>query len=637
MITNKLILKYCPNFDRIINLDYYEDDAVTERLIHIYEKFIFSSNIENEEDIKLFLSGLSENDKASLDLSGLEDFIDDDLGFGDVVLGLGADIFTFGLSLIEGPAKLVEGIADGTQIFLSGICTPFTLGADYLFGTELTLKMWEDTKAVVSDKKVQSTFDSFYEDTTFGRAIKAKAFGFDMVRGIGSGIGYTAGLIGLTTLTCGLLSGPAITSSGACGIGNIMTNGIANMGLGKLALAGGLSGFSTGTEEAWSDNAGILEGLVYGATSGAWDAAQWAAGGKINKMFLGANNIFAAAGGRVGLDMLDSAAEGFVLPGLKMIYRDYGQGNFADNYRASFEQSGGMSNVFMHGAIGATGSLIGEVTNVRKLFNSGVEPDSDLDIDQKEFADSLFKQAKDDLNKKMDEIKAQNVVYDAKVNGSLSDGGEQPVIISSEKVEVSENNNMLEKGEVSQKRSTQELSKGSTTMTSDVSSSSNARVDKSSMVESSGSTGKVASSSNVMVNKPSTIESSASTGKVMVESIPKQNQSNIEAKSGADVSSGKQVKNSSQQNIQNVPSMSNERTSLLKEENEKLSGMLSDHQKKMSDILEKKGSKNLADRMKSLEKDYSRDLEILKKDKSKGDSTDAFDYLMADVFGRMLR
>jgi len=237
----------------------------------------------------------------------------------------------------------------------------------------------------------------------------------------------------------------------------------------------------------------------------------------------------------------------------------------------------------------------------------------------------------------MDEIKAQNVVYDAKVNWSLSDGGEQPVIISSEKVEVSENNNMLEKGEVSQKRSTQELSKGSTTMTSDVSSSSNARVDKSSMVESSGSTGKVASSSNVMVNKPSTIESSASTGKVMVESIPKQNQSNIEAKSGADVSSGKQVKNSSQQNIQNVPSMSNERTSLLKEENEKLSGMLSDHQKKMSDILEKKGSKNLADRMKSLEKDYSRYLEILKKDKSKGDSTDAFDYLMADVFGRMLR
>lgn len=51
--TNKYILKYCPNFNRIINLDYYEDDAVTERLIRIYEKFIFSTNIESEEDIRL--------------------------------------------------------------------------------------------------------------------------------------------------------------------------------------------------------------------------------------------------------------------------------------------------------------------------------------------------------------------------------------------------------------------------------------------------------------------------------------------------------------------------------------------------------------------------------------------------------
>lgn len=48
-----MILKYCPNFNRIINLDYYEDDAVTEKLIGIYEKFIFSSDIDNDEDIAL--------------------------------------------------------------------------------------------------------------------------------------------------------------------------------------------------------------------------------------------------------------------------------------------------------------------------------------------------------------------------------------------------------------------------------------------------------------------------------------------------------------------------------------------------------------------------------------------------------
>lgn len=50
---NKEVLKFCPNFDRIINLDYYEDDVITGKLIQIYEKFIFSSNIEDETDAYL--------------------------------------------------------------------------------------------------------------------------------------------------------------------------------------------------------------------------------------------------------------------------------------------------------------------------------------------------------------------------------------------------------------------------------------------------------------------------------------------------------------------------------------------------------------------------------------------------------
>lgn len=49
---NKAVLKYCPNFERIINFDYYEDDVVTERLIHIYENYIFKADIELEEEIK---------------------------------------------------------------------------------------------------------------------------------------------------------------------------------------------------------------------------------------------------------------------------------------------------------------------------------------------------------------------------------------------------------------------------------------------------------------------------------------------------------------------------------------------------------------------------------------------------------
>lgn len=53
MNKNKIILKYCPNFYRIINFEYFEDDYLSERLINIYEEFIFNIDIANEQDIKI--------------------------------------------------------------------------------------------------------------------------------------------------------------------------------------------------------------------------------------------------------------------------------------------------------------------------------------------------------------------------------------------------------------------------------------------------------------------------------------------------------------------------------------------------------------------------------------------------------
>ena len=44
MNKNKQILKYCPNFYKIINFDFFEDDHFTEKLIAIYEES------DNEED-----------------------------------------------------------------------------------------------------------------------------------------------------------------------------------------------------------------------------------------------------------------------------------------------------------------------------------------------------------------------------------------------------------------------------------------------------------------------------------------------------------------------------------------------------------------------------------------------------------
>ena len=52
MDKNKEALKYCPHFYSIINFEYYSDDMVSGRLIKIYKKYIFNTNINNTESIE---------------------------------------------------------------------------------------------------------------------------------------------------------------------------------------------------------------------------------------------------------------------------------------------------------------------------------------------------------------------------------------------------------------------------------------------------------------------------------------------------------------------------------------------------------------------------------------------------------
>ena len=53
MEKNKLVLDICPNFYRIINFEYFEEDSVTEKLIKIYEEFIFKADLDNREEINM--------------------------------------------------------------------------------------------------------------------------------------------------------------------------------------------------------------------------------------------------------------------------------------------------------------------------------------------------------------------------------------------------------------------------------------------------------------------------------------------------------------------------------------------------------------------------------------------------------
>ena len=52
MDKSKQIIENCPNFYKIVNFDYFEDDNFTASLIKIYRTFIFSVDPLNEVDLK---------------------------------------------------------------------------------------------------------------------------------------------------------------------------------------------------------------------------------------------------------------------------------------------------------------------------------------------------------------------------------------------------------------------------------------------------------------------------------------------------------------------------------------------------------------------------------------------------------
>jgi hypothetical protein len=51
MDKNKEVLKHCPHFYTIINFEYYSDDIVSEKLIDIYEKYIFNVDITEIDNV----------------------------------------------------------------------------------------------------------------------------------------------------------------------------------------------------------------------------------------------------------------------------------------------------------------------------------------------------------------------------------------------------------------------------------------------------------------------------------------------------------------------------------------------------------------------------------------------------------
>ena len=338
-------------------------DQLVQNVREMQIKVLAFSQDKNE--INAFLDTLDRLDYKNLDLSAIDDYISFGRKAKLFASGILADVGAAGLGVVEGVGEFLETGADLLDMGATAIFSVFTLGYDVITGENTTEKMWEETKARVSEKKVESAFNRFYNETELGQAIKNNAYGFETVRSIGKGIGYSAGIIALNVFTGGLASGAGILSAGSVGVG-------------QLAATAGAMAISSGSEEAWADGATLGEGLVYGLANGAWESAQWAIGAKIGQ--IGgwgdkiATNVLKSAGKgsltRIGLDTVDSGLEGFVQPALTMIYKDYEGETFAEKYNKAFETSGGWKNVLTQASLGGLMSSAGERMDARKLLKS---------------------------------------------------------------------------------------------------------------------------------------------------------------------------------------------------------------------------------------------------------------------------
>ena len=49
---NLEIIKHCPHFYTIINFEFYSDDVISEKLIDVYQNYIFTIDLNNRDEIE---------------------------------------------------------------------------------------------------------------------------------------------------------------------------------------------------------------------------------------------------------------------------------------------------------------------------------------------------------------------------------------------------------------------------------------------------------------------------------------------------------------------------------------------------------------------------------------------------------
>ncbi len=308
------------------------------------------------------------------------------------VKATGATVFT---GIAKGVIKTGEDLRDGLEMLggaiVNGGIAVVDLAAYAIGKTDANNLRTDKFMKKLSDHVKEDYASEMIEDietnTGYSKIAnyeKENAYGYETVIGFSEGIGNVAGTMALSAVGAGVVS----KFTKATTVATALDSGVkATKAFTQASTAiSFVSGTGRGSQEAYQNGASATSGLIYGLGSGAWEGLQWYTGSKIanynlteskigkkviSKSITSGKKQLINSGARIVLDSVDGAAEGFVQPGLKKIYDKR-------TYKELYEESGGLQNVIMQGAIGGVMSAGGEVKDIRKAFsknkNLKVEP-----------------------------------------------------------------------------------------------------------------------------------------------------------------------------------------------------------------------------------------------------------------------
>lgn len=374
----------------------------------------------------------------------------------------GATIATGGISVAEGVGKFGEGIVDTGSMIVSAIATPFTAIWDGIKslnrriecffsgekyeprGFETTKKMWDHTRSFVSKDHVGSFFDKFYDNNSVGKWLKNNAYGFDVTRSIGCGVGEVLGAIALAAATMGI-GNAALGAVGAGQIASTVTLAGTTMSTTTAigAAAYGASKIGSHTQTNWQDEStSTVGGLVKGTIQGVLDGTFFLVGGYGDAVAHNAAKVAAEQGAKKTLSILSKKV---LFEAGTSIVQDFGTiltdaafaddsvilsdgtvkefDNFGDKIKYYYEKSGGFKGLMQSVGIASILSFASDGLELKNIARNTSVIDDAVD-NVKSTVDDTVKNTKiktSGLKDKIASVKTYTTDGIQKVKTTISD------------------------------------------------------------------------------------------------------------------------------------------------------------------------------------------------------------------------